>query len=150
MGKTRVHLLAKELAIETKDLIAHLDRLGIRGRKAQSALEDDEVTRVRAALAVQEKPHVHVGEEKVVADRVVKSEDEALGEVQARETVVERRVRTNVIRRRTSRVEVAQPEKPPVDEEAAKPLVEASAASHRSRARGGRAGIPARRGEDRT
>jgi hypothetical protein len=56
MGKTRVHLLAKELAIETKDLIAHLDRLGIRGRKAQSALEDDEVTRVRAALAVQEKP----------------------------------------------------------------------------------------------
>ena len=43
MGKTRVHLLAKELGIETKDLIAQLDRLGLRGRKAQSALEDDEV-----------------------------------------------------------------------------------------------------------
>ncbi len=38
MGKTRVHLLAKELEIETKDLIVQLDRLGIRGRKAQSAL----------------------------------------------------------------------------------------------------------------
>jgi hypothetical protein len=106
MGKTRVHLLAKELGIETKDLIAQLDKLGIRGRKAQSSLEDDEVTRLRAALAGQEKPQVHVGEEKVVADRVVTAEDESLGEIQARETVVERRVRANVIRRRTSRVEV--------------------------------------------
>ena len=109
MGKTRVHLLAKEFGIETKDLIAQLDKLGIRGRKAQSALEDDEVTRLRAALAGQEKPQVHVGEEKVVADRVVTAEDESLGEIQARETVVERRVRANVIRRRTSRVEVAPP-----------------------------------------
>ena len=106
MGKTRVHLLAKELGIETKDLIAQLDKLGIRGRKAQSSLEDDEVARLRAALAGQEKPHVHVGEEKVVADRVVTAENESLGEVQARETIVERRVRANVIRRRTSRVEV--------------------------------------------
>jgi len=107
MGKTRVHLLAKELGIETKDLIAQLDKLGIRGRKAQSSLEDDEVSRLRAALAGQEKPQVHVGEEKVVADRVVTAGDENLGEIQARETVVERRVRANVIRRRTSRVEVA-------------------------------------------
>ncbi|HXV79415.1 MAG TPA: translation initiation factor IF-2 [Candidatus Binatia bacterium] len=107
MAKTRVHLLAKELGIETKDLIAQLDKLGIRGRKAQSSLEDDEVNRLRAALAGQEKPQVHVGEEKVVADRVVTAEDDSLGEVQARETVVERRVRANVIRRRTSRVEVA-------------------------------------------
>jgi translation initiation factor IF-2 len=106
MGKMRVHLLAKELEIETKELIAQLERLGIRGRKAQSSLEDEEVTRVRAALASQEKPHVHVGEEKVVADRVVTADDQSSGEVQARETVVERRVRANVIRRRTSRVEV--------------------------------------------
>ena len=77
MGKTRVHLLAKELGIETKDLIAQLDRLGLRGRKAQSALEDDEVARVRNALAAQERPQVHVGEEKIVADRMVKTEDEA-------------------------------------------------------------------------
>jgi translation initiation factor IF-2 len=106
MGKTRVHLLAKELGIETKDLIAQLDKLGMRGRKAQSAMEDDEVARVRAALAAQEKPQVHVGEEKVIA-RVVKTEEEGQGSIEARETVVERRVRTNVIRRRTSRVEVA-------------------------------------------
>jgi translation initiation factor IF-2 len=112
MGKTRVHLLAKELGIETKDLIAQLDKLGIRGRKAQSSLEDDEVSRLRAALAGQEKPQVHVGEEKVVADRVVTAGDESVGEIQARETVVERRVRANVIRRRTSRVEVVPAERP--------------------------------------
>ena len=106
MGKMRVHLLAKELEMETKDLVAQLERLGIRGRRAQSSLEDEEVTRVRAALAAQEKPHVHVGEEKVVADRVVTADDQSLGEIQARETIVERRVRANVIRRRTSRVEV--------------------------------------------
>ena len=102
MGKTRVHLLAKELGLETKDLIAQLDKLGMRGRKAQSAMEDDEVARVRAALTAQEKPQVHVGEEKVIA-RVVKTEEEGQASIEARETVVERRVRTNVIRRRTSR-----------------------------------------------
>jgi len=123
MGKTRVHLLAKELGMETKDLVAQLDKLGMRGRKAQSSLEDDEVARVRAALAAQEKPQVHVGKEKVVADRVVKAEDESLGDIQARETIVERRVRTNVIRRRTSRVEVPQAEKQRSEAEVSKVLV---------------------------
>ncbi len=122
MGKTRVHLLAKELGIETKDLIAQLDKLGMRGRKAQSAMEDDEVARVRAALVAQEKPHVHIGEEKVIA-RVVKTEEEGQGSVESRETVVERRVRTNVIRRRTSRVEVAPPEGA-VEATVATPVVE--------------------------
>src|SRR5918996_2811729 len=129
MAKTRVHLLAKELAIETKDLIAQLDRLGMRGRKAQSALEEDEVTRVRAALAAQEKPQVHVGEEKIVADRLVKTEDEGQGGTAAHETIVERRVRANVIRRRTSRVEVAPAEAAPSPAEVAPaPMVEAPVA----------------------
>src|SRR5947199_1512487 len=123
MGKTRVHLLAKELGMETKDLVAQLDKLGMRGRKAQSSLEDDEVARVRVALASQEKPQVHVGKEKVVADRVVKAEDESLGDIQARETIVERRVRANVIRRRTSRVEVPQAEKQRSEAEVSKVLV---------------------------
>ncbi len=119
MGKTRVHLLAKELGIETKELIAQLDKLGLRGRKAQSALEDDEVERVRTALAAQEKPQVHVGEEKIVADRVVKSEEEGDGRAEARETVIERRVRANVIRRRVNRTEVAPAETAPTTAEVA-------------------------------
>jgi len=111
--KTRVHLLAKELGIELKELIAHLEKLGIRGKKTQGSLEDDEVVRVRAALAAAAKPQVAVGEEKVVAERVVTAEDQDLGEIQAREKVVERRVRANVIRRRTSRVEVIAQITPP-------------------------------------
>ena len=120
MGKTRVHLLAKELGMETKDLIAQLDKLGLRGRKAQSALEDDEVSRVRTALAALERPQVHIGEEKVVADRLIKSEEEGDSTTEARETIVERRVRANVIRRRVSRTEVAPAETPPLAPEAAK------------------------------
>jgi translation initiation factor IF-2 len=123
MGKTRVHLLAKELGIETKDLIAQLDKLGMRGRKAQSALEDDEVVRVRSALAAQERPQVHVGEEKIVADRMIKSEDEAHG-AEARETVIERRVRANVIRRRVNRTEIAPSEAAAPAESAKKPPAE--------------------------
>src|ERR1051326_3253488 len=100
MAKTRVSVLAKELGLELKDFTAHLDKLGIRGKKSQSTLEDDEVARVKAALAAPARPQVVVGEEKVVADRVVTTE-----EAQAHETVVERRVRANVIRRRTNRTE---------------------------------------------
>src|SRR5512145_2905443 len=121
MGKTRVHLLAKELGVETKDLIAQLDKLGMRGRKAQSALEDDEVARVRAALAAQERPQVHVGEERIVADRLVKTEEEGERAAEARETVVERRVRANVIRRRVNRTEVAPGDSAPA---AARPIPE--------------------------
>ncbi|MBI2988910.1 MAG: translation initiation factor IF-2 [Deltaproteobacteria bacterium] len=127
MVKTKVHLLAKELGIEPKDLIAHLEKMGIKGKKVQSSLEDDEAVRVRAALAAPAKPQVAVGEEKVVSERVVTAEDQSLGEIQAREKVVERRVRANVIRRRTSRTEVisqsvAAKAEPPVvvaEEEAA-------------------------------
>src|SRR2546422_4124984 len=105
MVKTRVHLLAKELGIEPKELIAHLEKLGIRGKKGQSSLEDEEVARIRAALAAPAKPQVIVGEEKIVADRVVTAEDQSLGEIQAHEKTVERRGRGQVIRRPTRRGE---------------------------------------------
>jgi translation initiation factor IF-2 len=124
MAKTRVHLLAKELGMETKDFISQLEKVGIKGKKAQSSLEEEEAARVRTALAAPAKPEVAVGEEKVVADRVVTAEDESLGEVQAREKVVERRVRTNVIRRRTSRTEVVARVAPPKEESVATPAEE--------------------------
>ncbi len=125
MAKTRVHILAKELGIEVKDFIAHLEKLGIKGKKSQNTLEDEEAVRIRAALAAPAKPQVVVGEEKVVADRMVTTGDESVGETQAHEKIVERRVRTNVIRRRTSRTEIvtqtsSDPEvaEPPVEEAA--------------------------------
>ncbi|MBI4488470.1 MAG: translation initiation factor IF-2, partial [Deltaproteobacteria bacterium] len=124
MGKTKVHLLAKELGLESKDLIAHLEKMGIKGKKGQSSLEDEEVARIRVALAAPARPQVTVGEEKVVAERVVTAEDQNLGEIQAREKVVERRVRTNVIRRRTSRVEVIPQSASPHVEPPAVPVEE--------------------------
>ena len=106
MSKVRVHQLAKQLEIEPKDLIAQLDKIRIRGKKPQSSLEESEVEAVKAALAAMEKPKVTVGEERVVVDRTITAEDQDMGEVQAHEKVVERRVRANVIRRRRSTVEL--------------------------------------------
>ncbi len=123
MPKTRVHQLAKDLGLEPKDLIAHLEKLGMRGKKSQSSLEDSEVARIKAALAAPEKPQVVVGTEKLVADRVVTSADAALGEITAREQIVERRVGTNVIRRRTSRIEVISQVPPPSVEVPSAPVV---------------------------
>jgi translation initiation factor IF-2 len=120
----RIHILAKELGIEPKDLIAHCDKMGLKGKKSQSSLEDDEVSRIRAALAPPPKPQVTVGEEKVVGERVVTAEDQDLGEIQAREKIVERRVRANVIRRRASRVEVIAQSPAPKAEPAPEPVQE--------------------------
>ncbi|HEX9443555.1 MAG TPA: translation initiation factor IF-2 [Candidatus Binatia bacterium] len=121
MAKTKVGILAKELGLEVKDLTVHLEKLGIKGKKSQSSLEDEEVARIKAALAAPPKPQVVVGEEKVVADRMVTTE-----ELSAHETVVERRVRTNVIRRRTNRTEVAAPPLPPKAETPEPPVEEAA------------------------
>ncbi len=126
MAKTRVYLLAKELGLEPKEVVTHLEKLGIRGKKAQSSLEDKDAARVRSVLAAQGKPQVTVGEEKVVVDRMVTSDDQTAGEVQAHERVVERRVRTNVIRRRTRRVEVVSPTPPPKVEPQKVPVEETS------------------------
>jgi len=124
MSKVRVHQLAKQLEIEPKDLIAQLEKIRVRGKKPQSSLEDSEIEAVKAAIAATEKPKVTVGEERIVVDRMITAEDEDMGEVQAHEKVVERRVRANVIRRRRSTVELVtrkpiHPVEPPPEEEEA-------------------------------
>jgi len=92
MSRKRVHELAKEYGIEAKALLERLEKLGIRGKRSQSALTDEEINRVKAELAPDEKPSIAVGDERVV--------QESEGQ-----TIVERRVRSNVIRRRTTRTE---------------------------------------------
>lgn len=123
MSKVRVHQLARQLKIEPRDLIAQLEKIKVRGKKPQSSLDESEIEAVKAAIAATGKPKVTVGEERVVVDRMITAEDEDMGEVQAHETVVERRVRANVIRRRRSTVELVtrKPihpvEPPPVEQE---------------------------------
>jgi translation initiation factor IF-2 len=101
----RITELAREWGFQQpKDLVAKLEELGIRGKRSQSNLTDEEVARVEARLGIGPKPTVTVGSERVVGERVV-TERGGAGEVTAREQIVEARVRPNVIRRRTQRVE---------------------------------------------
>ena len=121
-GKKRIHELAKEWNLSTRDLLARLDRLGIRNKKSQSSLNDDQVARVREALGVREKGAVEIGAERVVAERVVTQKDTSEEQlVTSREQVVENRVRANVIRRRTTRVEVLKREDLPASAPPAMP-----------------------------
>ena len=90
MAKKRVHELAKELGLENKDLIAHLERLGITGKSHASSLEDNDVERVKEEM-----------------------------QAKSPRQVVEERIKTTVIRRRAVRapVETVSPEDMPVEEQ---------------------------------
>ena len=77
MAKKRVYELAKELSMENKDLIAHLERLGITVKSHSSSLEDAEVERVREDIQAKQPKQI-----------------------------VEERIKTTVIRRRAVRAPI--------------------------------------------
>lgn len=79
MSKMRVYELARELGVENKDLIARLEKMGISVKSHSSTLEDSEVERVKRDYSSAE-PH----------------------------EVVEKRVKTTVIRRRAVRTTVEE------------------------------------------
>lgn len=95
MAKKRVHELAKELGLENKDLIAHLEKLGITVKSHASTLEDSEIERVKEDL-----------------------------QAKSPRQIVEERIKTTVIRRRAVRapIEAAAEEAPAEKEE--KPAAE--------------------------
>ena len=90
MPKKRVHEVAKELGLENKVLIAHLEKIGIAVKTASSSLDESEVERIKKALLATEH----------------------------RETV-EERIKSTVIRRRTVRtfIEIPVEEVPEKEEE---------------------------------
>ncbi|MFQ5665507.1 MAG: translation initiation factor IF-2 [Candidatus Binatia bacterium] len=92
MARKRIHEIAKETGVESKVLIAKLEKLGIHGKRSQSSLSEEEIEQVKAELGREEKPSVSVGGERVSTGL-------------EGQTVVERRVGTHVIRRRTTSVE---------------------------------------------
>src|SRR6266404_6599082 len=87
-AKKRVSEYAKEWGVDTKEIVAKFDKLGMRGRKAQSTVTEEEAERVHEELGLATKPTISVGGERVVEG--------------AGHTMVERRVGTNVIRRRAT------------------------------------------------
>ena len=86
MTKKRVYELAKELGIENKDLIAHLSKLGVEVKAVSSSLEDSDVERVMRMLRSRQ-PH----------------------------EVVEERIKSTVIRRRTVQLPVEEVVEPVVE-----------------------------------
>ena len=103
MSRKRVHELAKELDIDVKELVGKLDKVGIHNKRAQSSLSEDDAERVKEAVAAEVRPGIAVGDERVVTGM-------------EGQTVVERRVRTNVIRRRTTKVEAVPSHEVPLSE----------------------------------
>jgi len=98
MPKKRVYELAKELDLESKVLIARLEKIGIPVKSASGSLDEDEYERAKKELTA--------------------------GELRE---VVEQRIKTTVIRRRTVRTTVEVPvEETPVEEA---PSVETKAES---------------------
>src|SRR4029450_7512218 len=110
----RIHELAKEWGQNPRDLLVVAERVGIRGKRSQSALTDEEVTRLRDGLGLTPRPAVTVGSERVVAERVVTQRDSSADQlVTAIEQTTETRLRPNVIRRRTARAVLKREELPP-------------------------------------
>ena len=113
----RIHELAKEWNLQSKELIASLETLGITGKRSQSSLQEGDVERLAAAMGRGASAEPTVGTERVVGERMV-TERDAQGEVTSRESTVEARVRPNVIRRRRRRVEVGRKESAPAASDA--------------------------------
>src|SRR5262245_36192911 len=115
----RIHELAKEWGQNPKDLLAVAERVGLRGKRSESALTEDEVARLREGVGLAQRPAVTVGSERVVAERVVTQRDSDADQlVTAIEQTTETRLRANVIRRRTAREVLKREELPPAVPEA--------------------------------
>src|SRR5262249_58354381 len=75
MPRKRIHELAKEWGMETRQVLAKLEEAGIHGKKAASILTDHEIALVRPAAEPHEAPLPVLGEEKLVAERLVTEVD---------------------------------------------------------------------------
>src|SRR5215470_18873801 len=112
MPRKRVHELAKELGMDTRQLLARLEELGVHGKKAQSTLTEQEIALVQPETAHQEVQPA-VGQERLVVERVVTEVDQTSDHViTAREEVRESRLSSTIIRRRAKRTVLHEEEAP--------------------------------------
>src|SRR5438128_4737402 len=110
----RIHELAKDWGVAPKDILARAEKLGLRGKRSQSSLTDEEAERLKDDLGLSPRPAVSLGTERVVSERVVTERDSGADQlVTAREQTTETRLRGNVIRRRTAREVLKREELPP-------------------------------------
>jgi translation initiation factor IF-2 len=94
----RIHQLATDWGVTSKEIIDRLERMGIKGKRAQSGLSDADAERVRGEMGLGGG-----SAEPVVVRRTVEVRD-AVGEaVTAVDTITETHVKRGVLVRRTQR-----------------------------------------------
>src|SRR3989454_1528854 len=114
----RIHELAKDWGVAPKDILARAEKLGLRGKRSQSSLTDEEAERLKDDLGLSPRPAVSLGTGRVVAEGVVTERASGADQlVTAREQTTETRLRANVIRRRTAREVLKREELPPAPPE---------------------------------
>jgi translation initiation factor IF-2 len=94
----RIHQLATEWGVSSKDIIERLEKMGIRGKKAQSGLSEADAERVREEMGL--------GGSKgpaVVVRRTVEVREGQGAAVTAVDTITETHVKRGVLVRRTQR-----------------------------------------------
>lgn len=120
MPKKRIYEFAKEWGIASQAILAQLHKVGSTATTAHSTITDAEAAKVRALLGLTLPPGPVVGQQRLVSERLVTlPTDGTAAEIAATEQVVERRIQTGVIRRRTTRVALPQDMAPIGDEKSA-------------------------------
>ena len=57
----RIHELAKDWGVAPKDILARAEKLGLRGKRSQSSLTDEEAERLKDDLGLSPRPAVSLG-----------------------------------------------------------------------------------------
>ena len=104
MAKIKVHELAKELELQSKDILSFLQEKGIEAKAAQSSLEEDAAALVRNSLGKKKAAAPAAQKAPVNTENAKPAEEKAqapAGEAKAQETKFPRR--PNLLRRRKRR-----------------------------------------------
>jgi len=100
MAMHRIHQLATEWGVSSKDIIDRLEKMGIRGKKPQSGLSEADAERVREEMGLGDEAGKGPS---VVVRRTVEVRDGQGAAVTAVDTITETHVKRGVLLRRTQR-----------------------------------------------
>jgi hypothetical protein len=121
MKRLRIYELAKEWGVASQTILEQLRKGGSKATTVHNTITEEEAAKVKSLIGLTPPPVPPVpaiGQQRVISERVVtQSTDGATAAVATHEQVVEQRVQTGVIRRRTTRVELPQEMTTVVDEQ---------------------------------
>ena len=107
MAKRRISQYAKEWGVKSKAVIERLEKMGVKGKRAQSGIEDSEAERVRHEMGLDAQDVAEVVGE--TTEQVVEIKEEGGGgRVTALDTVTRKRLKGGSLLRRTRRKRLAE------------------------------------------